>query len=281
MEQDKIGMESLYIPKEIMKLLQNKELSLQEAFTLSIIDFLDSRGECFASNEFFGKSLGVSTERARKIISSLYDKKYINRKVIYKNGTTEVDKRILKVNIKTTKAELNNTPMVKNDQGVWSNITRGTVENDHIKKSREKSNIIYTCNLHYTSTDYNFSNLINDFTKNPHVVRALEKYIDMRNELSKEKKERYITERGFKLTLANIEHDKDDIKLQRIYRCIDNKCKSIPSMYDNPFTEFENIAFNKFIDSIEQDIKKAPVGAGANGKTTYIDNFTSKFGEIL
>ena len=36
--------------------------------------------------------------------------------------------------------------MVKNDQGVWSNITRGTVENDHIEKSREKSsNIIYTC----------------------------------------------------------------------------------------------------------------------------------------
>ena len=144
MEQDKIGMESLYIPKEIMKLLQNKELSLQEAFTLSIIDFLDSRGECFASNEFFGKSLGVSTERARKIISSLYDKKYINRKVIYKNGTTEVDKRILKVNIKTTKAELNNTPMVKNDQGVWSFLTRGTVENDHIEKSVvESSNIIY------------------------------------------------------------------------------------------------------------------------------------------
>lgn len=102
MEQNKINVENLYIPKEIMKHIQNGGLTLQEGIVLSVIDFLDSRGECSASNEFLGKLINVGKDRAKRIVSSLYNKKYIDRKVIYKNGTMEVNKRILKPTIKTT-----------------------------------------------------------------------------------------------------------------------------------------------------------------------------------
>ena len=136
MAENKIGMESLYIPKEVMTLLQSGEITPQESLVLSIIDFLDSKGECFASNDFIAKSIGLSIERTRKIITNLEKKKYIDRTVVYKPGTNEVDKRILKIKFKTTKIDI---PMVKNDQGVRSKITRGTVKNDHIEKSIEKS----------------------------------------------------------------------------------------------------------------------------------------------
>lgn len=254
MEENKTSMESLYIPKEVMALLQNGEITIQESFVLSIIYFLDSKGECFASNDFIAKSIGLSIERTRKIITALEKKKYINRTVIYKSGTKEVDKRILKSNFKTTKVDI---PMVKNDQGVRLDITRGMVENDHIEKSIEKSNNIIYNNLRYKSEAYIFSDIINAYTENSYLVRALEKYIDMRNELSK-KDGKQFSERSFKRALSELRrgyNKDDDYRLKRIYKTIINKSKSIISLYDNSFTVSEETDFYKFIENISSEIK--------------------------
>lgn len=155
MEENKIGIESIYISKEVMKLIQSGELTLQEGFVLSIIDFLNTKGECFASNEFLGKSISVSSDRAKKIVSSLYNKKYIDRKIIYKSGTKEVDKRILKPNIKIN---INNIPGVENNLGVGVKTTPPGGKNNHIDKSIDKSiNNIYI----YSSSNNEIKEIIN------------------------------------------------------------------------------------------------------------------------
>ncbi|MDB8803443.1 hypothetical protein PN294_14855 [Romboutsia sp. 1001216sp1] len=208
MEQNKMGMESLYIPKEIMKHIQNGELTLQEGIILSIIDFLDSRGECFASNEFLGKSINVSIDRAKRIVSSLYNKKYIDRKVIYKNGTMEVDKRILKPTIKTTKVEISkeHIPSVENNLGVGVNTPLGGGESNHIEKRIEKRS-----NNSTTST-VSFTDLINSYTKNNELAEALEGFIDMRNEMTKsDDKNKLLTVGAFKTILKKLnEYGKND-----------------------------------------------------------------------
>lgn len=253
MKEDKIGMESLYIPKEIMKLLQNRELSPQEAIILSIIDFLDSKGECYASNEFFGKSIGVSTDRARKIITSLYNKKYINRKVIYKNGTMEVDKRILKANIKTTKVELNNPPMVENSQGVRVNITRGTGKKDHIEKSVvESSNIIY---ISFTKIFnlWNSKGIINHKRISDNMVKAYNKALNT------------YTENEIVEAIENYSRCFNDNKFYYDYKfTLESFLKS-----NKGISNFVNEG-QVYINYLNQNNKKAPVGAGAtNNQMQY------------
>ena len=136
--------------------------------------------------------------------------------------------------------------------------TESDTNSDTSKKEKEKENIknIYN-DLHYKSEDYVFSDMINAYTKNPYFVRALEKYIDMRNELSK-KDGKQLTERSFKIVLSDLgrHYGKDDnYKLKRIYKTIANKRKSIIYLQDNPFTPYEEIDFNKFIENISNEIK--------------------------
>ena len=125
----------MYIPKEVMALLQNEEITIQESFVLSIIDFLDSKGECFASNDFIAKSIGLKKRRVIEIITNLEGKGYINRTVVYKTGTKEVDKRILKTEIKTTKVEI---PSAEKCMGVVQKSAPPSAEKCHIEESIEK-----------------------------------------------------------------------------------------------------------------------------------------------
>ena len=88
------GFKGIWIPKEIWL---SKELTIQEKVMLAEIDSLDNGEGCFATNEYFADFMGLSKDRARKIISSLKDKGYIDVTLIYKEGSKEVDKRIITV----------------------------------------------------------------------------------------------------------------------------------------------------------------------------------------
>ena len=264
MTENKIGIESLYIPKEVMALLQNGEITIQESFVLSIIDFLDSKGECFASNDFIAKSIGLKKRRVIEIITNLEGKGYINRTVVYKTGTKEVDKRILKTEIKTTKVEI---PSAEKCMGVVQKSAPPSAEKCHIEESIEKSNNnnIYN-DLHYKSEDYIFSDMINAYTENPYLVRALEKYIDMRNELYKKDGKKF-TERSFKKNLSYLGKFEDE-NIKRIYKTIIKNSKSFIYLCDDPFTKDEEIDFNKFIENISDEIKN--INARSRRKHTQV-----------
>ena len=123
------------------------------------------------------------------------------------------------------------------------------------EKEKEKGKNIYN-SLHYESKDYVFSDMINAYTKNPYLIRVLEKYIDMRNELCK-KDSKQLTERSFKIVLSDLSRysKNDDDKLKRIYKTIENKSKSIINLYNDPFEKDEEIDFNKFIENMSDEIK--------------------------
>ena len=95
MAEQKRAVKGVWIPIEIW---ENENLSIQEKVILAEIDSFCSRYEsCYASNEHFAKFIGVSSRRVRDILKSLEDKHLIERKVIYKKGTKEIEKRFLRL----------------------------------------------------------------------------------------------------------------------------------------------------------------------------------------
>ena len=93
-EQERV-VKGIWIPIEIW---DNKNLSIQEKIVLAEIDsFCSYYDDCYASNEHFAQFIGVGARRIQKIIKSLEDKHLVEREVIYKEGTKEIEKRFLRV----------------------------------------------------------------------------------------------------------------------------------------------------------------------------------------
>ncbi len=84
----------IWIPKEVWL---NRELSLREKILIPEIDSLDNEEGCYASNEYFSNFMNLSERQVQRIIQGLVHKKWITLKLIYKENSKEVEKRILKV----------------------------------------------------------------------------------------------------------------------------------------------------------------------------------------
>jgi DnaD/phage-associated family protein len=84
----------IWIPAEIW--LDDK-LTVMEKVLYAEIDSFCSKGrECFCSNAHFAKVLQVSERQVRRLLCSLEEKGVISRRLVYKEGSKEVDKRYLK-----------------------------------------------------------------------------------------------------------------------------------------------------------------------------------------
>lgn len=83
----------IWIPKDVWI---SKDLTLQEKVFLVEISSLDNNDGCYASNGYFADFFGISKTRVSLVIKSLIDKGYITSKIIYKEGTKEILKRVLK-----------------------------------------------------------------------------------------------------------------------------------------------------------------------------------------
>ena len=153
------GFKGIWIPREIWL---SKELTINEKVLLAEIDSLDNDEGCFASNDYFATFLGLSKERTRKIIASLKDKGYISIELIYKEGTKEVDKRIIRV-IKgygQIQPYGQNQPggMGKNDQDISKSYNK---KNNTNKEPRHK----YGEYKNILLTDKELEKLISDYGK--------------------------------------------------------------------------------------------------------------------
>ena len=84
----------IWIPKDIWL---TKNLTLQEKVFLAEIDSLDNEDGCFASNQHFSDLFGLSKTRVSLVIKSLIEKEAIESRIIYKEGTKQILKRVLKV----------------------------------------------------------------------------------------------------------------------------------------------------------------------------------------
>jgi hypothetical protein len=86
----------IWIPKEIWL---SEELTLQEKVFLVEIDSLDNEQGCFAGNQYFSDFFGVSKVRVSEVINSLVKKGYITSEIIYKEGSKQILKRVLKISL--------------------------------------------------------------------------------------------------------------------------------------------------------------------------------------
>ena len=66
----------------------------------------NATGECWATNRYFADLYGVTTGAVSKWIANLAKQGFVNRRVTYKEGSKQIEKRFVSLS----------TPMVQNDQ---------------------------------------------------------------------------------------------------------------------------------------------------------------------
>ena len=88
------GENSKYIilPEYITK---DRNLTDKEKSIYSMILSLSKNQECIISNSYISSMLNISKVHSSRLISSLRDKGYINVKIVYKENSKEILKRIL------------------------------------------------------------------------------------------------------------------------------------------------------------------------------------------
>ncbi len=84
----------VWIPKEIW---MDKNLNWVEKVLLVEIDSLDNGEGCWASNAYFAEFFSLSKSRVSFLISNLEKKGYITVDIKYKEGSKQVEKRIIKI----------------------------------------------------------------------------------------------------------------------------------------------------------------------------------------
>jgi hypothetical protein len=113
----------IWIPKDIWL---SEELTLQEKVFLVEIDSLDNEQGCYAGNEYFSKFFGLSKTRVSIVINSLVKKKYITSTIIYKEGTKQILKRVLKV---CYRGYIRNVKDPMQEKFIESNTVNNTINN--------------------------------------------------------------------------------------------------------------------------------------------------------
>ncbi len=130
----------------------------------------NNKGYCWASNAYFAEKLKTTERTIIRYINKLVDKKYLAKKVIYKDGSKEVEKRILSIDFRPS--DIDDTTggdtgvMTPSDTHVMdNNININNINNnsDDVKKNN-KYNFDYkkffeffkeTTGKKYTATNNN------------------------------------------------------------------------------------------------------------------------------
>ena len=133
------------------KLTPNAKLLYAEITALAKKD-----GSCWASNKYFSELYNVSTVTVSRWISSLVDNSFIIRKIVYKKGTKQIDKRYLQLN----QEGINNndkTPInkiVKDNNTSINNTSINNISIRELKFINDVSLFDYDKNILDSFTDY-------------------------------------------------------------------------------------------------------------------------------
>lgn len=169
----------VWIPSEIWL---NKELSIQEKVMLTEIDSLDNENGCFASNKHFMDFMGLKERRIKELIKGLIDKGFINSKIIYKQNSKEIEKRVLKIKrppypkkiIYESSEEKCTRVVQKNALGVVQKNSKGGAEN-----CPDNNTINNTNNNIYTAKNIlqeNFEKIWKEYPHKKGKAKAFEYY---------------------------------------------------------------------------------------------------------
>lgn len=98
------GFKGVWIPAEIWLA---EDLTIMEKLFFVEIDSLDNEQGCFASNGHFSDFFQLSKSRCSQIINALEKKGYITIEYTLKEGSKEIDRRVIRSRVKYTKQVVN------------------------------------------------------------------------------------------------------------------------------------------------------------------------------
>lgn len=130
------------IPAEVRydhRLKANEKLLYGEVTALC-----SSSGECWASNKFFAELYDVHITNVSRWVNSLVDKGYLESQLVYKEGTKEIEKRVLRLSSVSKNVK---TPHSKN---VKTSISKNAKENNTSINNTSMNNNILSSNLDAT-----------------------------------------------------------------------------------------------------------------------------------
>jgi len=229
MERDFKG---IWITKDIWL---SEDLTLQEKVFLVEIDSLDNDEGCFANNQYFADFFGISKTRVSLVINSLVEKGYVTSQIIYKEGTKQILKRVLKVCYRgyLTKVKEPIQQKLKDN-----NINNNTINNTTNIKKKKSSDIDI---------------LINDYTDNEDLKETLEEFLKMRKSIKKP-----MTNKAMELLLKKLNGMtcKNDEKIAILNQSIFNSWQGIFPLKEGAQDGRKSNNGSNTEDKIEYDFSK-------------------------
>ena len=202
-------------------------------------------GECWASNKYFADLYGVTTQAVSKWITNLRQCGYISVNLTYKEGTKEIERRIIKLSVASRNDVTSDCEVVTRDLGVVTNDCEGMVQkvkenNTSINNTSEYINIKEskkedinnaqiehveksTCSKKKKNT-LSYDDLVSAYTQNEELQNALKAFLQMRSFIKKP-----MTEYALKLMLKKLDElgNDDSTKIAIINRSITHNWQGI------------------------------------------------------
>ena len=183
----------VWIPKEVWL---SKELTIMEKLFFVEINSLDNSEGCYAGNGYFSEFFELSKTRVSVIINSLVGKGYISSTLIYKEGTKQILKRVLKIS--------KGGYIRKQGEGIKEKfIDNNTVNNTSliIHNNKQKAKAYFD--------DLDINNLFIEF-------------LDLRKSLKAKN-----TDRAISLVLKKLEGLSKETQIEMLEQSIENSWKSV------------------------------------------------------
>ncbi|UTI41090.1 helix-turn-helix domain-containing protein [Niallia sp. RD1] len=161
----------VWIPKRIWL---DKNLGWSEKLLLVEIDSLDNESGCWANNGYFADFFNLSKDRVSRMINKLKDKGYIEVTIYYKEGTKQVDKRVIKVN--RCIGEITDTYLNKHREGIGENTDTPIGENAKDNNTSFNNTINNTNNIYMHSEKKNANSKPKKINLSEYVSMTQEEY---------------------------------------------------------------------------------------------------------
>ena len=165
-KETKRNFKGVWIPKQIWL---DKNLGWSEKLLLVEIESLDNEEGCYASNAHFADFFGLSKDRISRMISILKKKGYLDYKVYYKEGTKQIEKRVIKIDKLKFHGigENTDTPRTKRREGIGENTKDNNTVNNTININNNTSSPKATKKDKYTSDSpyYQMAQYLYDWIK--------------------------------------------------------------------------------------------------------------------
>lgn len=225
----------------------DKRLKANEKLLYGEITALTNEcGYCWASNKYFSDLYGVTPQAVSKWINGLKNCGYISIEYTYKNGTKEIESRIIKL------ASTNVSEVLTNDSDVLTNVSGGINKSLMGYKQKVKDNNTYLNNTYLNNTVNNkkerksksksYDEQIEEYTGNEELQNALKAFLQMRSFIKKP-----MTEYALKLMLKKLDEigNTDDAKIAILNQSITNNWQGIFPL-KNEYTKQEKQPEKKY-----------------------------------